>query len=72
MRTDAVARHGAGGVATEQAERVATGGDVELDIDDVVGQRSTIERRRERALAVVDQDVRDQDGRQSALPAASE
>ena len=50
MRTDAVAGHGARGVATEQAERIATGGDVELDIDDVVGEGSTIERRRRELL----------------------
>ena len=45
----------------EQVERVAAGGHVELDVDDVVGEGSAVERRGQRATCGVGQDVGDQD-----------
>src|SRR3990172_1518761 len=78
VRAHPVAVHGSGGIAiraeagqavgAEEVERVATGGDDELDVDDVVGERPAVERRgqAEGVRPAVDEDVGDEDAGQEA------
>jgi hypothetical protein len=47
--------------APEETQRVATGRDVELDIDDVVGEPAAVERPDRVRRGVIGDDVRDQD-----------